>query len=241
MDGKLPNPPRTTSNVWWIITALAIFGIFAPELFGLKMFSGGAAISVVCILLAITGLIVALIYMARAGKLDKILKGSDLIAHWTYSPDEWQQYTEEEYQRQKSGNRGLFILIAVISLVIGIIYFIADHRNGQWVLLTMVGLIALMAFVAWFTAYYNHRQNKQNRGEAFFAPDALYINRQLHDFKGLGAKLENVALKGDSQQYIEFTYSAPTRTGRQDYQARVPIPQGKDDEARTLVEKYNSL
>jgi len=241
MDGKQPNPARTTATVWWIITAVAILGIFAPEFFGLKMFSGGAAISAVCILLAITGLIVALVYTARAGKLGKILNGSGLLAHWTYSQDEWQQYAEEEYQRQKSSSKGLFIIIAVISLVIGIVFFVADPRYGKWVFFSMVGLIALIAFVAWFTAFYNHQQNKNNRGEVFFTPDAVYINQQLHDFKSLNAKLENVTLKGKGQQYIEFTYSAPTRTGRQDYQARAPVPRGKDEEARKLVEKYQNM
>jgi Ca2+/Na+ antiporter len=241
MDNRQPNPPRTTSIVWWIITGLSVFGIFAPELFGLELFSGGAAISAICILLAISGLIVAVIYTARARKLDKVLKGSNLLAHWTYSQEEWQLYTEEEYKRQKEGNKGLFIMIAVISLVIGIIYFIADRQNGQWVFFSMVGLIALIGFVAWFTAFYNYGQNKNNRGEVYFTPDAVYINRQLHDFKSLDAKLEKTVLKGDRQKYIEFVYSAPTRTGRQDYEARVPVPWGKDDEARELVKKYNNM
>jgi hypothetical protein len=236
-----PNPPRTTSNAWWIITALAIFGIFAPELLGLDGFNGGFAISAVCIFLAIMGIIIALIYMARARKLDKILKGTNLLAHWTYSQDEWQQFTEEEYKRQKAGNKGLFIIIAAISLVIGIIFFIIDHDAGKWVFLTMVGVVALIGFVAWFTAFYNHWQNKNSLGEVYFTPDAVYLNRQLHDFKSLDAKLENVALKGKLHPYIEFVYSAPTRAGRQDYQARVPIPQGKDAEARELVGKYQSM
>jgi hypothetical protein len=241
MESNQSNPPRTTSNVWWIITAAAIFGIFAPELFGIKGFNGGFAISAVCILLAITGIIIALIYMARAGKLDRIFKGDNLLSHWTYSQDEWQQYTEEEYTRQKASNKGLFIVIAVISLVIGIIFFIVDPRYGKWVFFTMLGLILLIGLVAWFTAFYNHRQNKLNQGEVYFTPDAVYLNRQLHDFKSLGAKLDKVELKGKIHQYIEFTYSAPSRTDRQGYEARVPVPQGKDEEARKLVEKYNSF
>jgi hypothetical protein len=240
MDSSQVNPPRQTAIVWWIITALSIFGIFAPELFGLKGFNGGFAISAVCILLAITGLIVALIYMARAAKLDRILKGTNLLAHWIYSQDEWQQFTNEEYTRQKSSNKGLFIMISVISIIIGIAFFVADRRNGIWVLLSMIGLIGLMALVAWFTAFYNRRENQKRLGEVYITPEAVYINRQLCDFTSLGAKLEKTELKGDPPRYIEFVYSAPTRTGRQRYDTRVPVPGGKEKEARELVDKFNS-
>ena len=238
MDSRQPNPPRTTATVWWTITALATFGIFAPSLFGMDGFNGGYAIAALCMLTAITGLIVAIIYTKMAGRLDKILKGENLLAHWTYSADEWQQYTEEEYKRQKSANKGLFIIIAVIALVMGTIFLIVDHRAGQWVFLTMIGLIVLIGFVAWFTAFYNHQQNKHTLGQVYFTPDAIYLNRQFHDFKSMWAKLESATLKGKTNQYIEFTYSAPTRTGRQNYEARVPVPRGKEEEAPKLVEKY---
>jgi hypothetical protein len=240
MESKPANPPRRTSNVWWIITAASVFGIFAPELLGIKGFDGGFAISGVCILLAITGIIIALVYTARAGKLDRILKGDNLFTHWTYSRDEWQQYAEEEHRRQKSGNRKTFIMIAVIALVVGLGFWLMNRGSGPVVLLAILGTIALIALVAWATTAYNYRQNKTTQGQAYFTPDAVYLNRQLHDFNSLGSKLEHVELKGEQQQYIGFTYSFPTRNGRDSYELRVPVPQGKDEEARKLVEKYNS-
>lgn len=239
MYGAQPNPPRSTARVWWIITALSVLGIFIPQLIDIKMYAGGAAIVVVCILLAITGIIVSIIYSIRARKLDNILRGDNLLAHWIYSPDEWQQYTEEEYTRQKAGNRTLFIITAVVTLVCGSGYWIFNRTIGYWAFIAVAGVIAVTGFVAWFTPYYNHRQNKIGQGQALFTRDAVYINRQLHDFKGLGSKLEKTEIKGERQRYIEFSYSMPTRNGRQTYEARVPVPLGKEDEARDLVEKYN--
>jgi len=129
--------------------------------------------------------------------------------------------------------------MAIVGLIVAIIYQMRAAKldsilKGDNVL----GALALIGLIAWFTAFYNHRQNRNNQGYAFFTPDAVYINRQLHDFKGMMSRLEKVDIKGDSGRYIEFIYSSPTRTGRQNYEARMPIPQGKDDEARKLVEKY---
>jgi hypothetical protein len=98
------NPPRKTATIWCIITALAVFAIFAPHIFGMDELNGGFAISVLSFFLAITGIIVIIIYAKRASKLESMLKGNNLLAHWTYTPDEWRQYTEKEYQGEKGGS-----------------------------------------------------------------------------------------------------------------------------------------
>jgi hypothetical protein len=39
---------------------------------------------------------------------------------------------------------------------------------------------------------------------------------------------------------VKFTYSAPTRTGIQEYTVRIPIPRGKEKEARRILEDFQS-
>jgi uncharacterized membrane protein (DUF373 family) len=208
------NPPLQTTIAWAIITMLSIFGIFAPEIFGINGFDGGFAISFVCIFLAIIGVIVITIYAGRARLLNRILSGENILAHWKYSPEEWRQYTEKEYKEEKQLKKGLAIVISAIALLMGIVFFLADNENGIWVLVVMLALIAVIAFTAWFTSWYNHRQNQKYLGETYITEDAVYINRQLHTWRGLGARLDSVDLnEGASQLLLQFVYSAPTRTG----------------------------
>ena len=233
-----PNTARITSNVWWIITAVSIFAIFLPSIIGLDGFRGGFAVSALAIFMAIIGLIVAIIYMRRASILDGIFDGKNVLAHWTYPRDVWLAYAGKEYEREGSSKKGLFIMVAVIALVIGFIFFLVDHKGGLWVLVSMVGLVILIAFVAWFTTWYNHRQNLKYIGEAYIAPKAVYLNRQLHTWADLGSWLDSVSIKDSTPPYIEFKYMAITRTGPQEYNCNVPIPPGKEQEARELVEKF---
>jgi MFS family permease len=235
------NPLRRTATIWGIITALAVFAIFAPHIFGMDGFSGGFAISTLSFFVAITGIIVVVIYLKRAKVLDRILQGENLLAHWTYSPDEWSQYAEKEFHTERKEKWTLFYIVAGFALFFGILFFIFDHKAGLWVLILMLALTALIAFVAWFTAWYNYRQNKKYLGEAYITSDAAYLNKQLHTWRGLCAKLESVILAEEkSQQLLAFTYSAPTRTGRQDYTARVPVPRGKEKAAEMLAERFNA-
>jgi len=235
------NPPRRTAIIWGIVTALAVFVIFAPNIFGMDDLNGGFAISALSLIVAVTGIIVTIIYARRARLLDRILKGDNLLAHWTYSPKEWNQYTEKEFQTEKKEKRMLFYMVAGFALFFGILFFAFDREGGLWVLISMLGLIALIAFVAWFTAWYNYRQNKKYLGETYITRDAVYLNRQFHTWRGLGAKLESAVLaeKG-SRQIVAFTYSAPTRMGRQEYTIRVPVPRGQEKAAEKLTERLSA-
>lgn len=241
MDSHQPNPPRTTANVWWAITILSLLSISIPWIFDIKMNSGGVIIVIGCAFLALIGLIIASLYMIRAKKLNRIFQGDKLMAHWTYSSDEWQQYAEVEYQRQKDSNRKLFMMVSIVAIVCVLGFWIFNNSSGAIAFFAVLGVIALIGFISWFVTYYNYKQNKNIHGQVYLTSDAVYINRQLHDLKGFGSKLEKTELKEDLQPYIEFTYSVPTRHGRQNQEVRVPIPQGKYDEALKLVEKYNTL
>ena len=233
------NPPLQTTIAWAIITILAILGIFAPEIFGIKGFDGGFAISFVCIFLAIIGIIVMVIYSGRARLLNRILSGENILAHWTYSSEEWMKYTEKEYKEEKQSKKGLAIVISVIALLMGIVFFLADNENGIWVLAVMLALIAVIAFTAWFTSWYNHRQNQKYLGETYITEDAVYINRQLHTWRGLGARLDSVDLnQGESPLLLKFVYSAPTRTGMQEYTVRIPVPKGHEEAAEKISKHF---
>jgi len=232
------NPPLQTIVAWVIITALAVFGIFAPSLFGMDGFKGGYAISFVSFFMVICGIIVIVIYSGRARAVSRILKADNVLAHWTYDPAEWNEYAEKQYVEEKKEKSVLFYVISAFALFFGIVFFLIDNENGLWVLVLMLLLIGVIAFTAWFTAWYNHRQNLKYLGETYITADSIYINRQLHTWRGLGAKLESVDLdKHKAHAMLTMVYSAPTRTGFENYTVRIPVPQGKEAEAEQIYQK----
>jgi hypothetical protein len=181
------NPARTTSIVWWIFAPVFIFLTLLS--FYSNLGDAAFALAFVSFTMFITAIIVAIIYGSRAGKLDRILAGAGLLAHWTYSPDEWQLYTEKENQTEVHDKKILFFMISGFALVTGIIFLIINPASGIWVMAVMLALIAIIGFVAWFTSWYDHRQNLKNKGEAYISKDGIYLNKQLHLWKHLGAYL----------------------------------------------------
>jgi len=233
------NPQRRTAIIWWAVTAIAAFAIFAPYIFGMNGASGGFAISFLSIVCAITALIVAIMYMWRAGALEKMLRGDNLLAHWTYPPDEWRDYAEKEYKRESADKRSLFYLVAGISLVVGIGFWIAHPDSGWVVLGVLSGLILLIAVVAYSTTRYNYFMNRKYLGEAYVSKDGVYLNRQLHLWRGWGARFEGVECN-EKARFLAFRYSTPNRSGRSDYTVRVPVPIGREQEARGMLVQFQS-
>ena len=231
------NPQRRTAIICWILTALFVFAIFAPSIFGMDGPNGGFAISFLSLVAAITTLIVAIMYQGRASALGRIFKGENLLTHWKYDPVEWQAYAEKEYVTEKRDKRNLFYLVAVISLVVGVGFTIA-HPDVGWVLLGVFGgLLVFIAILVLFSTRYNYRMNKKYLGEAYITPDGVYLNRQLHLWRGWGASLDAFSYN-EEDKFLAFQYSTPNRTGRVDITVRVPVPAGKEQEARQILASF---
>ena len=51
--------------------------------------------------------------------------------------------------------------------------------------------------------------------------------------------LEDVSYD-DTGKFIAFRYSTPNRNGRSDYTVRVPVPAGKDEDARRVLAGFQT-
>ena len=230
------NPARTTSLVWWILTPIFLFLTFFS--FSSNIGDAAFALAFGSFIMFITAIIVAILYGSRARKLDSILAGEGLLAHWTYSPDEWQLYTEKEHQTEKWGKKMLFFIISGFALVVGIVFLIVDRESGVWVLVVMLALIAIIGFVAWFTSWYDHRQNLKHQGETYISKDGIYLNKQLHLWNQLSAYLGSVEYVEETPPLLVFSYFAPTRTGLEERDVRVPVPHGQETRAREIQQQF---
>jgi hypothetical protein len=237
-DEKRPvNPPRRTAITWCFITTVSILGIFNTAIFGIDGFDGGFALASVSILIFIMGIIVMAIYFPRAKVLDKMLRGENLLAHWTYSENEWRAYAEREHREQVELNRGMFLMIAIIAVIVGVIFVIIEPDALLSTAIAIGGIIGIIGITAFSVTFYRRAQNRKLLGEVYLNRDGVYINRELHTWKSLGCKLESASIddKYLGQTILVFNYSAPSRTGRDHFSARVPVPLGKEAEAERVL------
>jgi hypothetical protein len=231
------NPPRLTALIWGGIMVIGLFVIFLPGIVGMDGFNGGFALSFLGTFIAMVGLIALVIYIRMAVILDRITTKENVLAYWKYTPEEWKQYTEQEHKDDTLGRRNLFFMVAIISLFVGIVFWLVVRDHPLVIICIVLGIIAITGITAWASGLANYRNNKRNLGEVYIALDGAYLNRQVHIWKGIGNKLEDIIYDeiSQAQPRIIIDYSSPSRNGRDSYSARMPEPPGQEEQAQRIV------
>jgi hypothetical protein len=235
------NPPKRTAIFSFAVALFMAIMIFIPETVGIDGFDGGFAISFASLAIALTSAIVGVMYLGWAGKLDKILRGEGILAHWTYTPEHWAEYTKKEYEEEKSEKKGLFLIVTAFALFFGILFWALDPEAGFTVFLMMIGLIGLVAFAWRFSAWNNFRLNRDDGlKEVFITKDAVYLNKKLYTWRTVFTSFDDVT-QDDNQglALLVFKYTTASRTGPQTYTTRVPIPPGQEEAAKYVMQQIN--
>ncbi len=235
------NPQKRNTNIMLAIAVFATFMIFFPSLIGLDGFDGGFAISFVSLALSLTFAIVTVIFYRQARLLDNILRGEGLLAHWTYTPQQWSKYSKKEYKTEMQEKRGLFLIVSAFALFFGVLFWVFDNEAGFYVFLMMLGLIGLVAFAWRFSTWLNYRQNTNGTPEVYISKDAVYMNRKLYCWRAPMTNFESVQLQNNrGMTVLAFTYIIHNvKTGNQSYTVRVPVPEDRKEEAEEVLRQVN--
>jgi len=233
----LKNTQRRAAFIWLFIGAAGIFMVFMPGLFEIDMLNGGGALIFIGIFVAISGIVVSILFFKRAKLMDNVFLGDKYLIHWRYGTYEWDQYAEKEFEYRKGANKSLFALMGSLCIIVGIIFWIIDHDGGKYVFIVMIAMTFILAITAVLTAVLPYRHNKNNVGEVYIFNDGLYINGKTHIWKGFTARLESVDIDVKNN-LLKFTYSFISRAGRQNYTVLVPIPGGEIQNAQNIVNHF---
>ncbi|MCX6251256.1 MAG: hypothetical protein NTX61_10955 [Bacteroidetes bacterium] len=232
------NTQRQIVNQWYIVTLVFLMSVFLPSILGINGMDGGYGISFLAGFMVMVGLIVIVVYRARAKQMDKILKGEGRIAEWHYTPEEWMRFVAADYLDEKKAKKNLYVMLVVIGLIVGIVMTVV--LQSPVILIGVAGIFAITAIPAFLVPRMRFRKLRHSEAEALIAENGVIVGKMFHLWVKLGASLNKVSINSkEHPNIIEFAYSMPTRNGIQEEVARVPVPEGKMDEALRIVEHFN--
>ena len=225
-------------NQWYIITLVFLIAVFVPSMIDMDGMDGGYGISFLAGFMVVVGLIVIVVYRARAKQMDKILKGDGRIALWSYTPEEWMRFVAADYLDEKKEKKNLYIMLVVIGLIIGILMTVV--LQSPVILIVVAGIFAITAIPAFLVPRMRYRKLRHSDTKALIAEIGVIVGKMFHLWVKLGAHLDQVSInQEDDPALLEFAYSMPTRNGIQEEVARVPIPKGKMEEAIMIVKHFS--
>lgn len=162
---------------------------------------------------------------------------AEVLAHWTYAPDEWSAYTRGELRFRSGEARWLGLGVALLGILILAFREDTDSRIAAAVSIVIGSVIYLGKMLQARSA---HAANTATRGgEVVISPNAVLLNGRYHvlqddRFHFAGVRL----LDEDDPPVLEFTVAWRTRSGRADEQVYVPVPRGREEEARALAASF---
>ncbi len=239
----MPNPLKNYPVISFGIALVAIVLIFLPGWIGMDSMDGGYALSFIAVWLAISAALIAWYLWRQSVQIERMLKGKELLAHWIYTPAEWQAYASAEQEEQIQENRALWYFVAGICIFIGIVFWLIDREAGLFVLLFMLALTGLLAVVAFSLPRLHRKRQAGKTGQAWLAPTALLFDGVFYPLKSNLMWLKSVAWQepnGDTPAGLHFRIAYYTRTGIQNRTVRIPVPGRCRDEALALLEHYKS-
>jgi hypothetical protein len=162
-----------------------------------------------------------------------------VLAHWTYEPGEWSAYASREVAHRSSEAFWIFVGFVMLGTVM-----LAWQTSGDWTASFGLSLLlgAIIGGGKWLIARSQHQGNVATPcGEVVITPTAVLMNGrygvlQDHHFRFLGARI----LEDERPQILLLTIDWPTRSGRVSDTYRIPIPAGREDEARVVAQELTA-
>ncbi len=225
LSGRMTTP---ASRQEWagLATLVLMFGCFA--------FAG-----------LITGVTIIFSKRWEAKKIASLRAGQGVLAHWTYTADEWRHYAAGEQARA----RKFFIIIACVMAVVLLVPFtqIALSSRGGFdrtipeALLVVFAPIAFVVAVVWVVTVMPTRHlSREAPGDSYISADGALIHDRYYSWSYMMQRLSSVGLEEGDPSVVEFTWTQPGYRSSKTNSVRVPVPRGREQEARDLVAKFNA-
>ncbi|HEX2190455.1 MAG TPA: hypothetical protein VHG51_16220 [Longimicrobiaceae bacterium] len=162
---------------------------------------------------------------------------AEVLAHWTYAPDEWSEYARQELRFR----RGEALSVGLGVVVLGVLLLVYRRDAEYGVALGVAGVVGAIIYAGrLLQARSAHAANTATRGgEVVISPRAVVLNGRYHvlqddRFHFAGVRL----LDEEDPPVLEFSVVWSTRSGRADEQVYVPVPRGREEEARALAASF---
>ncbi len=205
--------------------------------------SGGCAVMFVSFFLAVTLVAVAFLFLTRARAMDAILNGKDFLAHWSYLPDQSASSAEREFAEYRDANKALFIVVGGFFLVAILLMLVFGGEAGALTAMILVGVLCIIALVAWGAPRLVYSRALRASPEAFIARNGIIYREAVYPFRSFLNRLENVSFRPatrDKPALLIFSFLQLVGLYiLQPYAVSIPVPEGEEDHAQEIARELS--
>jgi hypothetical protein len=155
-----------------------------------------------------------------------------VLARWTYAADEWREYTHAEWKRRRLEA----VVVGVLLLLVGYCSGRGGGDEGRAMMVSATAVAVAVGGGLLARAHFARQANQSAPGEAIITPTAILLNGKYHVLRNETYSFQGVRYDLSAKPpLLEFSISWRTRQGQTGEKIRVPVPAGREAEAREVV------
>lgn len=235
---RLKNSQSTVVK-WAAYSAIFFFLLILSTIFEWSPLYEVFALAFLSFFLLIMSLVVVFIFRSREKKLDALITGENLLAEWTLTEDQKENYVNHLFSETKEKNKAIFLTIAfMIVLIFGIFVVFMDEAK-LFMALMGIGIIILLSAFAFGMPVYYRNKNRNGDGIILIGAKYAYINGYFHNWDFPLSGLSNVKIIKTPFYGIDLVYYYTDRT--MEHSQQIKIPANTDIDLAGLIKEMKDL
>lgn len=242
---QVKNPNATSALICTVLTVVGVVaGVVGLVFMGDDGFMVGMLGLVMAFICAIVAPTLWFSGKKQMAEMAALFGGQDLLVHWTFDPDEWSRYSENEFARGMKQTRTAAIWSFAIPFVL--VMGVQPFTGGFSALMTGLafafgaGAALLFGGSLYLMTKSADAANRAGLGEVYIGSNCLYYGRRFYTWAGKYAELQKVAFEPGDPSVVQYDIKYGTEGNSTHAEVRVPVPRGRETEAEQLVESYYS-
>ncbi|HEY5556497.1 MAG TPA: hypothetical protein VIK44_05955 [Acetobacterium sp.] len=198
------------------------------------------------LLLGITFTVFFFVFLRQAKLLADMFNNTDLLAHWTFDSTEQLEKVEAEYKERKTRNKIMIIVMTFFFVLIGgffLLFAFDDMEEAGLFFMIFFGTLVLLYIVAFAAPRVMYNRMKKALPEVFVGPYSAWVMGEYTQWKAPMTRITDVNLLHDESGdvVISVNFEILQRYGPQLQVCRIPVPDGKEEEAIKVAKKIASV
>ena len=176
------------------------------------------AIVMISIFFLLVSVIIAFMFRSREKKLQKLIDGKHVLAHWTLTPEQRKNYVQYLFKMEAGKNVIILLTISVIAFIVFGLFIIFIDEGKLFMLAALAGLIAFLALFAFGMPFYYRYKNSKGDGNILLGGKYAYINGYFHnwDFPLSGLSKIKIIRKPFYGIHLVYYYTDRTLTNSEE-------------------------
>jgi len=197
------------------------------------------AIAFISFFIVLSSIVIGYMFKSREEKKQTLISGENLIAEWTLTSEQKENYASYLFEHEKNKNTFILYSISAIAIVVFGIFILVIDEGKLFMFLILIGLILFLASFAYGMPFYYKKSNLKGDGRILIGAKYAYVNGYFHNWDFPFSGLKKIKKIKTPFNGINLVYYYTDRTLSHSEELFIPV--AEDIDLTKLIDTLKEL